>query len=255
MRRLALLVALLGGCELAVSTSGLQGGCPHLPGPSMVKVTTPNGSYCIDSTEVTNAQYADLIASGFTLTNPPADYPPGCQPGSPTTPPEDWPPVAGLDSFPVVQLTWCQAYTYCAWAGKRLCGAIGGGPLAQGIDDGNPQISQWLFACSNAGTLTYPYGNTYSATTCGGQDAASHIAQVTFYPQCVGGFAGIYEMSGNVWEWIDSCGTNSNPTQAFCRTYGGAFDSTQTELTCASERNWVITSGAANIGFRCCADL
>jgi formylglycine-generating enzyme required for sulfatase activity len=70
---------------------------------------------------------------------------------------------------------------------------------------------------------------------------------------CVGGYPGIYDMSGSVWEWNDVC-AGTNPGD-FCHVYGGAFDSMPSELACKGERNWTRTSTAQNIGFRCCEDL
>ncbi len=249
MRGLALLVALLGGCELAVSTNGLEGGCPRLSGPALVQVTTSDGSYCVDSTEVTNAQYQQFVAAGFTPPSPPA----GCDPSTDPTPLGDWPPPPGYDQYPVVQVTWCQAQFFCAWAGKRLCGRIGGGPLAEVNGNVDTSVSQWVYVCSDGGTLQYPYGNTFDPNACGGQAVQSQIAEVGSHSGCVGGLPGITDMSGNVWEWSDTCA--SDDAGAFCHVLGGAFDSTQQELACTSERNWTRTSGAANIGFRCCLDL
>jgi formylglycine-generating enzyme required for sulfatase activity len=244
MRRIAALVALLCGCEVAVNTSGLEGGCPR----ALVQVSAASGSYCIDATEVTNARYEQFIASGFTLASPPA----GCEGSTSTTPVDHWPPPPGYDRFPVAEVTWCQAYAFCAWAGERLCGQIGGGALAE-VNSTDPTLSQWFAACSSGGSLQYPYGNTFDPNACGGQVVQSSIAEVGTHGGCVGGLPGIDDMSGNVWEWTDTC-QNDQPG-AFCHAVGGAFDSTATELQCTSDRNWVRTSGAANIGFRCCLDL
>jgi formylglycine-generating enzyme required for sulfatase activity len=248
MRRLGVLVALLSGCELAVSTSGLEGGCPPREGPSLVQVNTTSGSYCIDATEVTSAQYTRFIAVGSMPATPPA----GCEQATDPTPIDHWPPPPGYGQFPVAEVTWCQAYAYCAWAGKRLCGEIGGGALAE-INGTNASLSQWLYACTDGGAHAYPYGDTFDPNACGGQAAQSTIAEVGSHAGCVGGLPGIHDLSGNVWEWTDTC--HDETPGAFCHVLGGAFDSTQGDLACAGERNWVRTSAAANIGFRCCRDL
>jgi len=248
MRPLAALLVLTVGCELVVDTKGLDGGCPRSAGAAMVKVTTAGGDYCIDATEATNAHYTQFLASGFTLATQPA----GCEQSTGTTPLDKWPPPPGYDSIPVVEVTWCQAYAFCAWAGKRLCGQIGGGALAE-INATKPALSQWLYACSNDGALAYPYGNAYDPNACGGEAAGTSIAPVASQSGCVGGLPGIDDLSGNVWEWTDTC--QSDQPTAFCHVLGGAFDSTAPEMTCLGERNWTRTSAAANIGFRCCLDL
>ncbi len=245
---LALLVfaPLATGCEAAVSLSGLEGGCPRKPGASLVKITSGDRPFCIDSTEATNAEYAQFLASGFTLN---ADkIPDGCADDTDHTPSDHWPPAPGYDDFPVQYVDWCQASAYCAWTGKRLCGAIDGGPLAA-TNFTNAKVSQWLCACSDHGATTYPYGNDFDANACAGSD----LSIVASHPACVGSVSGLYDMSGNVWEWTDTC-ASSDPT-AFCDAMGGAFDSVAADFPCAGERNWTRTASSANIGFRCCLDL
>jgi formylglycine-generating enzyme required for sulfatase activity len=243
------------GCEVAVPLDHLDDGCPPAPGPAQVRIATAN--YCIDSTEVTNAQYAQF-QSQVALATANA-LPPEC--GAPSSPPVGpyfalaAAPPPGSENLPVVQVNWCQAYGYCAWAGKRLCGQIGGGPLLQlnPVPMTQAPQSQWLWACSAGGKRKYPYGATFDPLVCGGQVAGAILEPVATQPGCVGGYSGLFDMSGNVWEWVDSCGSN-DPT-ALCTSFGGAFDATPTELACIGFRWWGRMTGAANMGIRCCRDL
>jgi formylglycine-generating enzyme required for sulfatase activity len=248
-------------CELAVPLDHFDDGCPPgRHGPTSVRIATSNGAahqgaFCIDSTEVTNAQYQEFLASSPKGLALPAcamqtDFTPHDGAGNPV------PFQPGQQNFPVVQVTWCDAYAYCAWAGKRLCGQIGGGALAPGATETNASLGQWYDACSKGGSVAYPYGNTYNMMTCGGGGAGanSDIGPVAVRPGCVGGYPGIYDMSGSVWEWNDVC--DGNLATDSCHVYGGAFDSLMApELACKGERNWSRDSQAGNIGIRCCEDL
>ena len=40
-----------------------------------------------------------------------------------------WPPTAGQEDYPVVNVDWCDAASFCQWSGKRLCGRLGPGTL------------------------------------------------------------------------------------------------------------------------------
>jgi sulfatase modifying factor 1 len=259
----AALVALAASsCDMAVSLSNLQGGCvPPKHGATQVKITSGASPYCIDSTETTNAQYAQFVQANHTL---PANLPAGCEGATDPTPSAGFDPTypSGEDSFPVVNVSWCQAYAYCEWSGKRLCGAIGGGPLAA-VNEFKPQYGQWLNACSLDGKLIYPYGDTFSSGTCGGQvDGSASSLDSVPVTSCVGSVPGLYDMSGSVWEWTDACDPPPDPpvdggaANVFCYTMGGAYNSLQPdELACTGERNWTRTSPAGNIGIRCCTDL
>jgi formylglycine-generating enzyme required for sulfatase activity len=63
----------------------------------------------------------------------------------------------------------------------------------------------------------------------------------------------IYDLSGNVWEWEDACGTNG-PNDP-CLLRGGCFISPEEHMRCDFQN---ITQGRSyrntTIGFRCCAD-
>jgi formylglycine-generating enzyme required for sulfatase activity len=246
-------------CELAVPLNHFDDGCPPgKQGPSGVRIEAASGTYCIDSTEVTNAQYQAFVAAA---TPGNVRLPMFCmgqtdfRPRNNTTGQVVQVPP-GQENFPASQITWCDAYAYCTWAGKRLCGQIGGGAIAEGMYETNARLSQWYSACSKGGALMYPYGGTYNQPTCGGggASAGSVPAPVGTRINCVGGYPGIYDMSGSLWEWADAC--DSNDLMASCHAYGGAFDSmAPADLSCAGVRYWGRTSTAMDIGFRCCTDL
>jgi formylglycine-generating enzyme required for sulfatase activity len=237
---------LLSGCELAVSLAHFDDGCRPGRGPTAVRVPTSSGRYCIDSTEVTRADYQDFLTAVASSAPPPP--PAGCEGVTDFTPKKDWPAAPGTETYPVSQIDWCAASTYCAWAGKRLCGRIGGGAIAVGTPEHDPTQSEWTDACTRGGTRPYPYGGAYDPNACTGD-----VGSVGARPGCVGGYDGLHDMSGNVWEWTNAC--DSNQPGSFCHASGGAFDSTPDEMACSgSPRAWTRTDGAANIGVRCCQD-
>jgi formylglycine-generating enzyme required for sulfatase activity len=160
--------------------------------------------------------------------------------------------------MPVAWVDWCDAYAYCQWAGRRLCGKIGGG--ANNRDDyDDPALSQWMHACSGASNTLFPYGNTYNATRCNG--AAAQIGTAVAVGEkstCVGGYAGLFDMSGNVWEFEDSCEANSGSSD-ICRWRGGTYvrtnnDATGVFLQCNTNNNNARSETDSSAGFRCCSN-
>lgn len=217
--------------------------CPGTALPVPVRLAA---GFCIDSTEVTNAQYAAFLAARGTDVS---GQPVTCAGNATFTPRANWPPLAGRDARPVVYVDWCDAYAYCAWAGKRLCGKIGTGLAITGAEGLDPQVDEWMFACTTGGTLNYPYGNAFDATRCNGAayDAGSPT-DVGSLPGCVGGFPGLFDMSGNVYEWENSC------TGGDCSARGGAFDVDVStgRLACSGRSMVMLGNSYSADGFRCC---
>jgi sulfatase modifying factor 1 len=256
-------VAIVGGSATggAEGTGGTQSyaGCPGTGGPTMVRL--PEG-YCIDSTEVTQGQYGAWLA-----TSPPPPDPSdpncywktfftpllgGCLKGGPC-PPDGCPVIP--DDFPRGCADWCDAYYYCRAVGKRLCGRIGGG--TNGYDDYlNPTLSQWYNACTSHGANTYPYGNTYNATACNGRDYWGPLSGQQLLPagslwscqSSVVGYAGVFDLSGNVMEWEDSCDASG-----ICHLRGGTRFSDVVSMTCDVDFQGLRLAKAGNTGFRCCS--
>jgi hypothetical protein len=135
---------------------GADTGCPGTAGPTPVQA----GSICIDSTEVTNDQYAQFLTAGVSLAGQPAV----CSWN--TTYVQSVSPAANTGDFPVAYVDWCDAYAFCKWAGKRLCGRIGGGSVTPGAGQSNAGVDQWYYACSQAGARVYPYSNNFVQGAC-----------------------------------------------------------------------------------------
>jgi formylglycine-generating enzyme required for sulfatase activity len=222
--------------------------CPIGPGPSMVKV----GTYCIDSTEVTNTHYETFLAqaTAATLSTLPlaCSFKTSLVPGS-------WPQPPARANRPVASVDWCDAYAYCKFAGKRLCGTITGGatPVTEYKD---ASASQWFGACSHAGdgNHAYPYANTYDPAKCNGADRSGDggLTIDVASANCIGGFPGIFDMSGNVEEWEDSCSAALGRTDD-CQVRGGASDDLAAALRCDHNAKFARDYRSSHKGIRCCA--
>ncbi len=101
--------------------------------------------------------------------------------------------LIGRDDYPVVHVSWHDATAYAEWAGKQL-----------------PTEAQWEYAArSGLRDANFPWGSEelvdgrYRANYCQhGDDPAADghefLAPVRSYPPSR---FGLYDMSGNVWEW------------------------------------------------------
>jgi hypothetical protein len=240
-------------CKTGVCT-GDACACPT--GMVLVPTPIPEGvPYCVDATEVTNEQYDVFLKS-----NPDAaQQPPECDWNTSFDPSNFATALANKPQHPVVSLDWCDARAYCAAAGKRLCGKLGGGAHVFSLPQSG--TNEWYVACSRAGTRTYVYGGTYDPSACADEnffgDAGGSTREVGSLDKCEGGYAGIFDMNGNVWEWEDSCNDvdGGDAAATSCRRRGGAYDDTEFCARCATcgsaSRARSNKSGAT--GFRCCA--
>jgi formylglycine-generating enzyme required for sulfatase activity len=196
---------------------------------------------CIDATEVTNADYAAFLATAPSG----SAQPPSCAGNDSLAPAFGWPASAAHQAFPVVNVDWCDARAYCAWAGKRLCPGTFAMPESEGG-------SAWMHVCTAAGTHDYPYGSAYMSGGCNGKDAGVGEAVAAGASGVCTTTSGVLDLSGNVWEWEDAC--ESDAPDARCRVRGGSFRSDQNNLACAASFADARLTTFDDFGFRCCAD-
>jgi formylglycine-generating enzyme required for sulfatase activity len=225
----------------------------------MVPITGPPSDagsldYKIDMTEVTKGQYDAWLATNPVL---PPSTDPNC--GYVTSYAEQgtFNVYTGIDAehHPVVYVDWCDAYAYCSGVEKRLCGTIGGGSVEFSSRYDDASNSQWFRTCSSGGANTYPYGNTYQGRDCNGGDyGAGQTKAVGSLSVCVtstAGYAGAYDLSGNVEEWEDSCAAGGQ--LANCHLRGGAFAiGVGSGLSCYSDDYMARSDVDIAVGFRCC---
>ena len=135
------------------------------------------------------------------------------------------------------EASYYQAAAACARADKRLCTA-----------------AEWTSACKNGTAFTsYPYGDAFDGGTEPGVDCWSEnlatAAQVTGSAGACRTNDGVFDMSGNVAEWVDYV----DATAANQR--GGNVATDANRVTCDAVLPGPPGSAFLNLGFRCCKAL
>lgn len=163
--------------------------------------------FFMDVTEVTNQQYAEFLnATGQVA---PPSWKDGVYPEAEA-------------NFPVTGITWYEAAEYAAWKGKRL-----------------PTEAEWEFAARGPEGRTYPWGDDWdpALANAGGQEKGLR-------PVGQGGASpfGVYDMSGNAWEW----------TSSDARSYPGGkeFPWSRLRLKIIRGGNWQSDPRSATTYFR-----
>lgn len=186
-------------------------------------------AFYMDTHEVTNLQYAAFVQA--TKHRAPFHWPKGAVP-------------EGKEKFPVVNVSWEDAAAYARWAGKRL-----------------PTEAEWEHAArGKAEGLTYPWGNAKATEKLARFGTIAGPVAVGQYPANA---YGLYDMAGNVWEWVADWydreyyakSPDANPKGPAEGKYkvmrGGSWSDVDKYLTCAY-RSWArVGERSPNIGFRC----
>ena len=192
-------------------------------------------SFLIDKHEVTVGQYAEFLQ----------------QAGG--NAPSDWKTMNQLShkKRPVSNVDWADAAAYCKWAGKRL-----------------PTEAEWEKAARGTDGRLYPWGNEPPTTRHANYGQSGSINNGALAP--VGSFEegkspyGVYDMAGNVWEWVSDWydhdyykaspqrNPEGPPTGGFKGIRGGSWNSSPRALRSA-DRYWDPPTFRSQYspGFRC----
>jgi len=163
--------------------------------------------FFIGVTEVSNRQYGEFVQATGQV--PPPSWKEGIYPESEA-------------DFPVTGVTWYEAAEYAAWKGMRL-----------------PTEAEWEFAARGTDGRAYPWGDEWDASLANvgkGSDGLRPVGQGGVSP------FGLYDMSGNAWEW----------TSSDARSYpaGKEFPRSRMRLKIIRGGNWQSGERSATTFFR-----
>jgi formylglycine-generating enzyme required for sulfatase activity len=228
-------------------------GSTEFPSESPVHDVTLS-PYYIDQYEVTNGSWTACVAAGEC--DPPVDT--GTFDGTP------YYGVTAYQDYPVIYVSWDSADAYCSWRGARL-----------------PTEAEWEMAArwdpDTKQVTQYPWGDDWDESRLNYCDSSCLIPDfkdATYddnWPQTspVGLFEagvsplGVYDMAGNVAEWVadwysrsyyedspaSDPGGPASGTVRVVRSGGWSLDSFWNRST--ARNNFAPDSAIASIGFRC----
>ncbi len=138
-------------------------------------------AYYIDKYEVTNAAYKRCVDAG--VCDPPKQsnsYTRDAYYGNPE-----------FDEYPVIYVDWNMANAYCEWRGP----STGSGQTRL------PTEAEWEKAARGLDGRTYPWGENIDCDKANYSSCAGDTTKVGSYLDGVSPY-GLYDMAGNVWEWV-----------------------------------------------------
>jgi formylglycine-generating enzyme required for sulfatase activity len=209
-------------------------------------------AFAMDLHEVTNAEYKACVDAW--VCSAPFDS------GSATRSPYYGNPT--YDDFPVIYVDWNQATAYCSWAGKRL-----------------PTEAEWEYAARGGlSGKRFPWGDTVSCAE------ANYLSNTDYFYDTEGSFGvcvgdtteigvyaangyGLYDMAGNVWEWVNDWFSDTYYQYCFDNTIvndphgpdsdtsrvlrGGSWLSYPHDLRASGRDPYAPANISSRVGFRC----
>ena len=152
----------------------------------------------------------------------------------------------GKNDHPVVHISWNDAREYCRWAGGRL--------LTE---------AEWEKAARGTEGWGYPWGNTLASPEFLNFDLYfKDTVAVGSYERGRSPY-GLYDMAGNVWEWVSDWyqldyyeeAPSENPTGPSSGEKrvirGGSWDDDADDVTSATRGQSAPNRTSSSIGFRC----
>ena len=223
--RASLGILLLAGLAAVAVGTAAEDAAPS--GPTTRWIRHPSRPFSISATEVTVAQFRTCVGAGACDAATASAL---CNYG-----------LTGRDDHPVNCVAYPGAEQYCTHVGGRVC-----------------TEEEWLDACRGTDGRGFPYGNTFDLARCNVQSLTSEggreraTAPVASFPGCEGGLPGLFDMAGNVAEWVNSCHDD------YCKFRGAGYlsnDPIDTFAACSgvcSGNDKNFQSGV--VGIRCCKD-
>ncbi len=138
--------------------------------------------FAIDACEVTQQRFAEFVS-----THP--EWAPGAVPATHQNGRylANWTqtgPPPGKAQRPVVFVTWHAAQSFCRWSGGRL-----------------PTEAEWEFVARSRDDVEFPWGDALPSPALANY-GASEVGRTTDVGSYPPNALGLYDLAGNVWEWL-----------------------------------------------------
>ena len=102
----------------------------------------------------------------------------------------------GRGTLPLINVSWIEAQEFLSWLNAQT-----------GLKYRLPSEAEWEYAARAGVTTDYPWGASFESAKANGSGTSK--ADPFMYTAPVGSFApnawGLYDVVGNVWEWVQDC--------------------------------------------------